>query len=139
MFVSILFLPLLSFLFLGFFGYKIGKWGSVRLSIGCIGLSFFLSCICFFEIGINNAIINIKLFPWFSILNFEVCWGFLFDSLTCTMLIVVTSISFLVHIYSSAYMSEDPHLVRFMSYLSLFTFFMLILITADNLIQLFVG
>jgi NADH:ubiquinone oxidoreductase subunit 5 (subunit L)/multisubunit Na+/H+ antiporter MnhA subunit len=63
----------------------------------------------------------------------------MFDSLTVTMLIVVTGVSSLVHLYSTGYMSEDPHLPRFMSYLSLFTFFMLILVTANNIIQMFVG
>jgi NADH:ubiquinone oxidoreductase subunit 5 (subunit L)/multisubunit Na+/H+ antiporter MnhA subunit len=63
----------------------------------------------------------------------------MFDSLTATMCVVVTFISFLVHLYSIEYMSHDPHLPRFMSYLSLFTFFMLILITGDNFVQMFVG
>jgi NADH-quinone oxidoreductase subunit L len=63
----------------------------------------------------------------------------MFDSVTCTMLILVTSVSTLVHLYSTGYMSEEPHLPRFMSYLSLFTFGMIILVTADNLLQLFVG
>jgi NADH:ubiquinone oxidoreductase subunit 5 (subunit L)/multisubunit Na+/H+ antiporter MnhA subunit len=65
--------------------------------------------------------------------------GLLFDSLTGIMLIVVTSVSSLVHIYSTSYMEGDPHLCRFMSYLSLFTFFMLILVTGDNIVQLFIG
>lgn len=65
--------------------------------------------------------------------------GFQFDGLTAIMLVVVMSISSLVHIFSTEYMGEDPHLPRFMSYLSLFTLFMLILVTADNLLQLFVG
>jgi len=64
---------------------------------------------------------------------------FFFDSLTCTMLIVITSISMLVHIYSTSYMEEDPHIIRFMCYLSLFTFFMIILVTSFNFIQLFLG
>jgi NADH:ubiquinone oxidoreductase subunit 5 (subunit L)/multisubunit Na+/H+ antiporter MnhA subunit len=66
-------------------------------------------------------------------------WGFLFDGLTAAMLVVVTFISTLVHLYSSEYMSADPHLSRFMSYLSLFTFFMLALVTADNYVQMFLG
>jgi len=70
---------------------------------------------------------------------FNVDWGFLFDSLTIIMCCIVTFISFLVHVYSTEYMLHDPHITRFMSYLSLFTFFMLILITADNYVQLFVG
>jgi NADH:ubiquinone oxidoreductase subunit 5 (subunit L)/multisubunit Na+/H+ antiporter MnhA subunit len=70
---------------------------------------------------------------------FLVSFGLLFDSVTVIMLIVVTSVSSLVHIYSTGYMSGDPHVPRFMSYLSLFTFFMLILVTSNNLLQLFIG
>jgi NADH-quinone oxidoreductase subunit L len=66
-------------------------------------------------------------------------FGLCIDSLTTSMLILVTTVSALVHMYSTGYMSEDPHLPRFMSYLSLFTFFMIILVTADNLVQLFIG
>jgi len=70
---------------------------------------------------------------------FNVSWGFLFDSLTVIMLVVVTFISSLVHLYSIEYMGHDPHLSRFMSYLSLFTAFMLVLVSADNYVQMFVG
>lgn len=139
MFLSILFLPLLSFLFLGFFGYKIGRRGACVLSTGSIGLAFLLSCLCFYEVGLTNSVIQVKLFSWFSAINCDVHWGFLFDSVTVTMLVVVTSISFLVHLYSTTYMEGDPHLVRFMAYLSLFTFFMLCLVTGDNFLQLFLG
>jgi len=74
-----------------------------------------------------------------SIDIYQVKFGLLFDSLSSIMAIVVTGISFFVHCYSIDYMSHDPHICRFMSYLSLFTFFMLILITADNFVQLFIG
>jgi NADH:ubiquinone oxidoreductase subunit 5 (subunit L)/multisubunit Na+/H+ antiporter MnhA subunit len=70
---------------------------------------------------------------------FNVSWRFMFDPLTVVMLVVVTFISSLVHLYSTEYMINDPHLSRFMSYLSLFTFFMLILVSADNYVQMFVG
>jgi NADH-quinone oxidoreductase subunit L len=70
---------------------------------------------------------------------FTVNFGFMFDSVTSIMLILVTTVSSLVHLYSTEYMAGDPHKPRFMSYLSLFTFFMLILVTADNLLQLFIG
>lgn len=73
----------------------------------------------------------------FEALNVNI--GLLFDSLTCIMLLIVTGISFFVHLYSVGYMSHDPHIVRFISYLSLFTFFMLILVTADNYVQMFIG
>jgi NADH-ubiquinone oxidoreductase chain 5 len=86
-----------------------------------------------------NCNVYIKLISWIDSEFFNVDWGFLFDSLTAVMCCVVTFVSFLVHVYSVEYMSHDPHLPRFMSYLSLFTFFMLILVTADNYVQLFVG
>ena len=70
---------------------------------------------------------------------FVVQYGLMFDSLSTTMLILVTTVSALVHIYSTEYMSHDPHKPRFMAYLSLFTFFMVVLVTADNYAQLFIG
>lgn len=70
---------------------------------------------------------------------FEVNWAFSIDALTYTMLLVVLSVSTLVHLYSTEYMSEDPHTTRFISYLSLFTFFMLILVTSNNFVSLFLG
>jgi NADH-ubiquinone oxidoreductase chain 5 len=93
----------------------------------------------FYEVAFLGCFVYIKLSPWINsdILNID--WGFMFDSLTISMCVIVTFISLLVHLYSMEYMAHDPHLSRFMSYLSLFTFFMLILVTADNFIQMFVG
>jgi NADH-quinone oxidoreductase subunit L len=79
------------------------------------------------------------LYNWIVLDYSKIVIGFLFDSLTSVMLLIITSISFFVHLYSIGYMSHDPHLNRFMSYLSLFTFFMLILVTSDNFLQLFLG
>ena len=93
----------------------------------------------FYEVGICGSDTHILLAPWMETELFLVNWGFLFDSLTVVMLVVVTFVSTLVHIYSGEYMNGDPHRPRFMSYLSLFTFFMLILVTADNYLQMFVG
>lgn len=87
----------------------------------------------------NGKIISLSLFPWFDVGNFQVCWGLYFDHLSVTMVLLVNIISFLVHVYSVGYMSQDPHSSRFMSYLSLFTFMMLVLVTSDNLVQLFFG
>ena len=81
----------------------------------------------------------ITLSPWIIAGSFELYWDFIFDTLTSTMLVVVVTISTLVHFYSVSYMSHDPHINRFMSYLSLFTFFMIVLVTANNYIQMFVG
>ena len=135
----IVFLPLLGSIISGLGGKFLGHKGSVILSINSV---FF--CFLFSRLGAYNNIYleknyYILLAPWIhsGILNCN--WAFLFDTLTFIMLIIVTSISTLVHIYSSEYMSQDPHLSRFMSYLNLFTFFMIILVTSDNFLQMFVG
>ncbi|RLN53948.1 hypothetical protein BBP00_00009132 [Phytophthora kernoviae] len=135
----LIFLPFLGSVAAGLFGFYIGRKGSVFITT----LTTFLSCL-FSLIIIYNSITNeyeylLYLSTWINSGLFNCNWCFLFDSLTMIMLIVVTSVSTLVHLYSSKYMANDPHLPRFMSYLSLFTFFMLILVTGDNFIQMFVG
>jgi len=102
-------------------------------------LAFFISMFIFYEVALLGCFSYLKLVSWISSETLNVDWGFMFDSLTSTMCCIVSFVSMLVHIYSTEYMSHDPHLPRFMSYLSLFTFFMLILVTADNYVQLFVG
>jgi len=139
MYLLIIILPFLGTLSAGFFGYYIGYKGASFLTTFFIFLTFLLSCLSFYEVGLSGSPCYITLFPWIDIDLLNLNWGFLFDSLTVTMLIIVTSISTLVHIYSIEYMKEDPHLTRFMSYLSFFTFFMIILVTADNFLQMFIG
>nr|QWK44660.1 NADH dehydrogenase subunit 5 [Lessonia spicata] len=139
MYLNIVFLPLLGSLVVGFFGRFLGGRGSGLVTISCIGFSFFLSGLAFYEVGLNGSSTYLYLMPWLDSDSFHVDWAFCFDSLTVVMLVVVTFISTLVHVYSTEYMGGDPHLPRFMSYLSLFTFFMLILVTADNFVQMFVG
>ena len=139
MYLLIVFLPLLSSLISGFFGRKLGCKGAGILTTCCTGLTFLVSLFVFYEVGFKGTPCYIHYINWIDYEFFSISWGFLFDSLTSIMLIVVTFISTLVHLYSTEYMSQDPHLPRFMSYLSLFTFFMLILVTADNFVQMFVG
>ncbi len=139
MYLLLIFLPLLGSMTAGFGGRYIGPKGAGFITIACMVLTFMMSLFAFYEVGLSGATCSFKLATWINSELFNVSWGFLFDSLTVVMLIVVTFISTLVHLYSTEYMSHDPHLPRFMSYLSLFTFFMLILVTADNLIQMFVG
>ena len=139
MYLLIIFSSLLGFLSASLFGRHIGPKGSAFLTTSCLIFSFFLSLIGFFEVGINGSDVFIELGSWVKSEALLVNWGFMFDSLTLIMCIVVTFISSLVHLYSIEYMAHDPHLPRFMSYLSLFTFFMLILVTADNFIQMFLG
>ena len=139
MYLTVIFLPLINFLIVILFGRFLGNKGSQILILINMFLTFLLSYFIFYEVNLKGSICFLKLFSWFNIGLFDLDWGFLFDPLTATMLIVVNTVSFLVHLYSVEYMRYDPFLPRFLSYLSLFTFFMLILITADNLIQLFVG
>tara|TARA_B110000208_G_scaffold44361_1_gene58826 strand:- start:2490 stop:4562 length:2073 start_codon:yes stop_codon:yes gene_type:complete len=139
MYLLIVFLPLLGSLIAGLFGKKIGMYGSAHITVFCLVCTFLLSCCAFYEVALCKSPCYIDLITWIDCEMFNVSWGFMFDSLTVVMLVVVTCVSSIVHIYSIGYMGEDPHLSRFMSYLSLFTFFMVILVTADNLIQMFVG
>lgn len=139
MYLAIVFFPLFSFLIVMLFGRYLGHKGAAALTTGILGVCFLISILIFYEVGIENSKTMIPLFPWIlsGILNLN--WCLFFDSLTATMLVVVTLVSFLVHIYSIEYMGEDPHLARFMAYLSLFTFFMLFLVTSNNYVQLFLG
>jgi NADH-ubiquinone oxidoreductase chain 5 len=139
MYLLIIFLPLLSSLIAGLFGRYLGPKGSSILTVSFLILTFFLSLFSFYEVAILNCPTYIKLISWIDSEMLNIDWGFLFDSLTVTMCCVVSFVSSLVHLYSTEYMAHDPHLSRFMSYLSLFTFFMMILVTADNFVQMFVG
>jgi len=139
MYLNLIFLPLIGSFIAGLFGKKLGPNGAALLTVACLLLSFFISTFAFYEVALAGSSVYIKLIPWIDSELLNVDWGFLFDTLTVVMCCVVTFISSLVHIYSTEYMSHDPHLPRFMSYLSLFTFFMLILVTADNFVQMFVG
>ena len=123
----------------GFFSNKFGSNGICNFTITCVLLSFFFSVCLFIEVVFFGHITSFTLYPWIHSGLFYCNWGFLFDGLTAVMLIVVTSVSSLVHIYSSSYIEHDPHLSRFISYLSFFTFFIIILVSADNFVQIFVG
>ena len=139
MYLTLIFLPLMGSITAGLFGRKIGSKGSCIITVSCLILTCCLSFIAFYEVALAGSPVYIKLIPWIDVELFNVDWGFLFDTLTVVMCCVVTFVSSLVHVYSTEYMAHDPHIPRFMSYLSLFTFFMLILVTADNYVQMFVG
>ena len=139
MYLSIIILPLLGSIVTGFFGRKIGVTGSRLLSCLCIIITTILAIISYLEVGFNNNPVSISLFPWLDSELFNMMWNFQFDSLTVSMLIPVLVISSLVHFYSIGYMSHDPHNQRFFSYLSLFTFMMVILVTGNNYLVMFVG
>lgn len=139
MYLSIITLPLIASIVSGFLGRKVGVRGSQL--VGCISivLTSALSLLAFLEVGLNNIPVTLHLFRWVESESLNLSWSFYFDSLTVSMLIPVLIISSLVHIYSIGYMSSDPHNQRFFSYLSLFTFMMIILITSDSYLVMFVG
>ena len=134
----ILFLPLLGSI-IGYFGKSLGDKFSVLITSLFISISAILSIIVFYNGTVNNIYGNYKIFEWINSGKFIVNWSINVDPLSSVMLVVVTLISSLVHIYSIGYMKNDPHKPRFMSYLSLFTFAMLTLIVSDNFLQLFFG
>jgi NADH-ubiquinone oxidoreductase chain 5 len=139
MYLTLITLPLLGSIVSGFFGRKIGVTGAQIITCSCIILTTILSIFIFIEVGLNNIPLSVKLFRWIDSESLFVIWGFNFDSLTVSMLIPVLIVSSVVHIYSISYMSHDPHNQRFFSYLSLFTFMMIILVTANNFLVMFVG
>jgi len=139
MYLLILTLPLLGSLITGFLGRYLGRYGAGIFSTTCVVGSMLFSFFAFYEVAFLKSSCYITLVDWIVSGIFFISWGFLFDSLTCVMLLVVTIVSTLVHIYSIKYMENDPHCPRFMSYLQIFTFFMLVLVTSDNLIQMFLG
>ena len=139
MYLALIFLPLLASISSGFFGRKIGVSGAQWITCSSVVITTILAITVFFEVGLNNIPVTIKLFRWVDSESLDVFWGFNFDALTISMLIPVLIVSSLVHIYSIGYMSHDPHNQRFFSYLSLFTFMMIILVTANSFLLMFVG
>ena len=136
---AIVFLPLLGSILSGFFGKKIGDKHCQILTSLLVTISAILSLVIFFQVLTDGYSSNKLIFKWISSGDFLVNWSINIDSLTSVMLVVVSLISSIIHFYSIGYMSHDPNKPRFMAYLSLFTFAMLTLVTADNFLQLFFG
>jgi NADH-ubiquinone oxidoreductase chain 5 len=139
MYLALIVLPILGSITDGFFGRKVGVSVSQLITCSCLIITTILSILAFFEVGFSNIPVTIYLFRWIDSESLNIGWAFNFDSLTVSMLIPVLIVSSLVHIYSIGYMSNDPHNQRFFSYLSLFTFMMVILVTANNFLLMFVG
>ena len=135
----ILFLPLAGAIISGFFGKRIGDRASEILTSLFTTIAAFFSIVIFYKVISEGYENNIILFKWIYSGSLDVNWSIKIDSLSSVMLLVVTFVSSLVHIYSIGYMSHDSNKPRFMCYLSLFTFSMLALVTADNFLQLFFG
>lgn len=140
MYSVIVFLPLIGFLIAGLFGRAIGAKASEYITSGLLVVSAFFSWIAFFQVGFGEGeAFTVPVLRWIQSGDLAANWAFRIDTLTVVMLVVVNSVSSLVHIYSIGYMHHDPHRPRFFAYLSLFTFAMLMLVTSDNLVQMFFG
>jgi len=139
MYQAIVFLPLLGALIAGLFGRLIGARPAELITTLFLFVSAILSWIAFVRVGFGHIDERVVLFTWMQSGDLKVDWALRVDALTAVMLVVVTTVSALVHLYSIGYMHEDPHRQRFFAYLSLFTFAMLALVTADNLGQMFFG
>lgn len=139
MYLSIIFLPFLASILSGLFGRVLGVKGVHVINIACLLITTLLSFVAFYEVILCNSPVSVELFSWISLEQLKVTWSFYFDELTVSMLIPVLIVSLLVHIYSVGYMGEDPHQQRFFSYISLFTGLMLILVTGNNFLVMFLG
>jgi len=135
----IILLPLIGSIISGFFGKFLGSRNSEILTSLLVSISSILSFLIFYKVFNESYTNNLDVLTWINSGTFNVNWSIKIDALSSVMLVVVTLVSSIVHIYSIGYMSHDPHKQRFMSYLSLFTFSMLMLVTSDNFLQLFFG
>ncbi len=136
---AIVFLPLIGAIVAGFFGRLLGERTVALLASALLLAAAILAWVVSFHIVASGQPFTIHLFTWIDSGAFEVDWALYFDQATAVMLLVVTTVSAVVHVYSIGYMEHDPHRARFFAYLSLFTFAMLMLVTADNFVQMFFG
>jgi NADH-quinone oxidoreductase subunit L len=137
-FSLILILPVLSFLIICSFGHKLGVYGSMLLSV----INMLMALLCALWVLVTSSFTHlfyIEAWRWLSITGFDSFFSLRYDALTGIMFLVVTGVSCCVHLYSCVYMYTDANVSRFMSYLSLFTFFMLLLVSSSNLLVLFLG
>ncbi|MCX7325322.1 MAG: NADH-quinone oxidoreductase subunit L [Hyphomicrobiales bacterium] len=139
MYHAIVFLPLVGFLIAGFFGRLIGPRPSELITTSLLAIAAILSWIALFQVGFGHGTTRVQVATWMQSGGMQVDWAFRIDTLTAVMLVVVNTVSALVHLYSIGYMHEDDSRPRFFAYLSLFTFAMLMLVTSDNLVQMFFG
>lgn len=139
MYQIIVFGPLFAAIIAGLFGRQIGERGAQTITCGALILSAILSWVALFQIAFGHTVEHVTIMTWVESGDLHFNWAFKVDSLTAVMLVVVNTVSSLVHVYSVGYMSHDPHKSRFMAYLSFFTFAMLMLVTADNFVQMFFG
>jgi NADH-quinone oxidoreductase subunit L len=139
MYQAIVFLPIVGAIIAGLFGRVLGPRPCEIITTSFVGIGAVLSLVAFWQVGFGHQTLKIPLLRWVTSGELDVAWALRIDALTAVMLVVVNLVSALVHLYSIGYMHDDDSRPRFFSYLSLFTFAMLALVTSDNLLQLFFG
>lgn len=139
MYILILFFPLMGSTIAGLFGRKIGANGAQFATIFSLAIASILALLAFYEVAICSSPVSINLGSWINSDILTINWLFSFDELSVTMLLIISNVSLAVHIYSIYYMAGEPHQQRFFSFLSLFTFFMLVLVAGGNYLVLFLG
>lgn len=139
MYLSIIFLPLLASMVAGLLGRKLGSTGAQFITISSLAITSVMVLTAFYEVGLCASPVYIQLTSWIDSGLLNVSWAFSFDSLSVVMLIPILLVSTFVQIYTVDYMKEDPHNQRFFSYLTLFSFFMILLVTADNYLLMFLA
>lgn len=137
--VLIVIAPLFASIAAGLFGHKLGRTWSHRLTTGSVALSFLLSLIVFKTVTLDGAVLNENVYLWAEVDSIKMQFGFLIDNLSVLMMVIVTFVSLMVHVYTIGYMQHDQGYTRFFSYISLFTFAMLLLVMSNNFLQLFFG
>ena len=139
MYAATVFLPLIGAIIAGLFGRLIGDKAAAWVCSGALLLSALLAVPMFIEVAVLDNPRDVELLTWIDSGTFEVSWALRFDALSAVMVLVVSFVSAMIHVYSIGYMAADKSVPRFFSYLSLFTFFMLALVTANNFLQLYFG
>jgi NADH-quinone oxidoreductase subunit L len=137
--VAAIFLPLIAAIIAGFFGRWLGDRGAQLVTCAAVLISAVLAIVIYFQVAVGGQAVTVDLFNWMDTGDLQVEWALRLDTLSAVMIAVVTIVSSMVHVYSIGYMAHDHSIPRFMAYLSIFTFFMLMLVTADNFVQLFFG
>jgi NADH-quinone oxidoreductase subunit L len=131
--------PLFGSIIAGFFGRALGDRTAAIITCVFMAIAMLASWLVFYDVAMLGRPMTVELFTWIDSGSFEASWSLRFDTLSAVMIFVVATVSFIIHVYSIGYMSHDPHIPRFFAYLSLFTFSMLMLVSADNLVQMFFG
>ena len=139
MYAAIVFLPLIGAIIAGLGGRLIGDRAAQLVTCGAMVLAAALGIVMFIDVALDGNGRTIDVFSWMASGSFEVAWALRFDTLSGVMVAMVSLVAACIHVYSVGYMSHDPSIPRFMAYLNFFTFFMLMLVTSDNFVQMFFG